>query len=175
MKTQSSSTKGRKQGKKRKWYVTGCMCSDVIVYLLDKMEFQVDNLGDFIGWPFYCIVSDQRDRVLLRQVLQSGFTGLHSCWPNPTIKLFTSSHSSVGSHASSATRVASRVLVAFWTQPSLFEILCTCVPYSWNQNKKYIKKTAICEKAVFLLRKSCQPSVYCKLVLYVPSIKIKTA
>jgi hypothetical protein len=42
--------------------MTGCMCSDVIIYLLNKMEFQVDNLGDLIGCPFYCIVSDQRDR-----------------------------------------------------------------------------------------------------------------
>ena len=104
------------------WICMGC-CNFL---LLNKMGGFELIISESYFLPLHC-ERPKGQRVLFRQVMQRGLTGLHNCWPNPTIKLFTSSHSSVGSHDSNAARVASGVLVAFGTQPSLFEILWTCV------------------------------------------------
>ena len=104
------------------WIYMGC-CN---FFLLSKIGVFKLKFFESYFLPLHC-ERPKGQSVLFRQVVQRGLTGLHNCWPNPTIKLFTSSHSSLGSHDSNTARVASGVFVAFGTQPSLFEILWTCV------------------------------------------------
>lgn len=76
-----------------------------------------------------------------------GRNGVHFCWPKPTNSQFISDHLSWGSQDSRATRVSSGVLVAFKVQPSLLEILWTCV-----STPKYPK---IKHNSIKILTKGC--------------------
>ena len=75
----------------------------------------MDLCGDFLG-DFVLAYSSRYffpagHRSLFRHTSHLGLIGRHVCWPKPTSSQLTSSHFSLGSHSSSALRVASGVLV----------------------------------------------------------------